>query len=1031
MVYRFEGFELDSERHELRHEGARIVLQPKVLKLVLHLVRHRERVVGREELFRELWPDAIVSEDALFHALKKARAAVGDDGASQRIIETVPRVGYRFVVEVEEGPAPQPREEGRPPSAGEPAAEASAASPTAGLVGRGGELAALRKALGAALAGSGRVVLLSGEAGIGKSRLVRELAETARERGAEVKEALAWQGPGAPPFWVWVQLLRACAESWDDARLGRTLGEGAREIARLVPALRERFGLEASGVRDGDEARFLQMDAIARFFVRASRDRPLVLVLEDLHWAPPAALQMLAFLAGELDGTRILVLATRRESQAKAGEALEAAVAACAQRDVLVPLRLEGLSASEVGDLVAQVAGFPPSQELAGALHEETGGNPFFVREVAALAAGEEDGEASLEARVAGPRSALPEGVRRVLASRLAGLSPACADVLAAGSVVGRLPLTVLAQVLALPRPQLLEALDEALAAQLIERESGAEPAYRFSHALVREAAYASLSEPERVALHRRVGEALEILHAGHLEPVVPSLAHHYGVAALLVEGTRAVDYAKWAGDLAVEALSIDEAAEHYERARVALDLLPHPGDDRRRAEVLVCLGFALQRAGEGERGREAHHQAAVLAQRAGDAGLLAFAALGFAELGVTVVDPEPVRLLEEALAARGDRGDILDVWLRSALALHRVNHRGGGAAAAALVEEAEARARALGDGRALGGALTARAHVLRVVCELPEERLPLLQEAARLLRESGDRTLELLNWAQLRGVWVELGDLEAARVANMRVERLLSRVRSRDWSYLAAGTGVLFAMLEGRFADAEASAKQGFAGVVGPRFSASVLAAMLGVIRHEEGQLGELLPLLDQLADALADLPALVAARALALLETGDRAGAQRLLDELAAHRFRDVATSDNGVMACAVLAELCARLGDVERARWLRAVLEPRAGHWVCLSNGFYTHGPVALHLGVLACACEDWEVAERELERALQSAEELGAPLWQAHALAAQVRLCRGRNGRGDARRAEAVGKEARVIAERLGMRRLRRELDTLDR
>jgi len=1022
VIYAFEGFELDSDLRELRHEGARVGVQPKVLGLIQLLVQSPERVVSRDELFRELWPDTVVSDDALFHALKKARAVLGDDGSAQRMIETVPRVGYRFVahVEVREAARAAPRA----PRPGE-------ASPAAGLVGRSAELAVLRTALGDALAGSGRVALVTGEASIGKSHLVRAVSSTARERGVEVHEAFSWPGSGAPPLWAWVQILRGFADTWSDARLRRAMGESAGEIARLLPAVRERFELSVPAVGDTDEARFLQMDAVARFLVRASAERPQMLVLEDLHWAPPATLQTLGFLVGELAEAPLLVVATTRESEGE-GEALDAAVAACAQRGVLVRVPLGGLPAPEIGALVEQVAGFRPSPEVANALRTETGGNPFFAKEILHLAleeAGPGSTEERLAARLTSQREALPEGVRRVLKQRLDALSEPCRRVLSVGAVVGDLPLSILASVLPLPREDLLRALEEARAAQLIEKGHGVGPRDHFAHSLVREAAYDALSEIERARLHRRVAEALEREHAGHLEPVVPALAHHYGSAAPLLEGWQAVDYAKWAGDLASEALSFAEAAEHYERALSALALQVEPASERRRAEILVCAGFAHHQAGARERAVERHREAAALASRAGDAPLLAFAALGSAGLGVSVLDPESVRLLEEALAAYGKRRDATAVQLRVVLATHLVNHPGRSEEARALARAAEALARELDQPRPIGRALVARAHVLRVTGGSPEARLPLLREAAATLPESGDRTAELLICEQLRGVHLELGALEPAKRANARLVELLPRLRSELWSYIAPSIAFGSAMLEGRFADAEATVQNQLGGSGGQRFHEAVLFGMLAAVRYGQGRLGELLPLLDALREDLVSAPVLDAVHALALLEAGERAAARRALAKLADRGFDGLLATDNGLLAGALAAELCARLGEAERARSLRTLLESRAEHWVGLGNGIYTHGPVALYRGLLATAAGDFESAERDLERATKRVDALGSPVWRAHVLAAWARLYRARGAKGDAGRAARCAADARALAVPLGMERLRREADAL--
>jgi DNA-binding winged helix-turn-helix (wHTH) protein/tetratricopeptide (TPR) repeat protein len=1040
LLYCFDAFELDSERHELRLGGAAVEMQPKVFGLLLYLVQNRHRAVSRDELFSALWPDVVVTDDALFHALKKARAAVGDDGAAQRVIATLPRVGYRFVAHVTEREAAAPAA-GTGPAAGTLGAGLAALTPGPPLVGRAAELARLREALAAALAGQGRVVLVSGEAGIGKSRLAREIVEIAREAGSDVHEAASWHGAGAPPLWLWVQVLRAVAESWPAERLSRAMGAGAGEIARLVPELAEKLSISVPPVRDTDEARFLLMDAVVRFFVQAARTRAQIVLLEDLQWAPPATLELLSLLARSLGGARVLVVATVRDEALLPDAPLAEALAACEQRDALVRVPLSGLGAGEVGALVEQTAGFAPPPELSRALHTATAGNPFFVKEVVRLASEEPGGAEEMVARLASSAddlpgaerrmapSSLPAGIRRVLERRIAALPPRARELLAAASVIGaELALAVLAQVVELARPELLDTIGGLLASDLVEVASERRTVYRFAHALVREAAYAGLREPERLRLHQRAAEALEALYEGRLEPVVPVLAHHYAEAAPLVGAAKAVEYAKRAGDLANLALSYEEAAWHYERALEAFELLPAPADLRRRSELLVCAGYARQMAGRFESGRAALREAAGLARQVGDANLLVLAAIGFAELAQGVSDPECVGLLLGAIGVSDDQPPFVRVWLRCMLAVDLANDRGRVADAQRIVGEADAIARESGGRHALGYVRCAQAFLLRVVSEgMPEERLELLREAEELTHDLGDRSFEAVLCQQLHGTLLELGDLGAAEVPLARCEQLAARLRSPYFELSPTGFRAGRLMLEGQLEAAEALATTRLAGSDLPRFAAGVLAPVLvGMVRREQGRLGELLPVLARIADERPYLGVVRVGHLLALLEAGQEAAARAGFEALARGRFAALVGGESWVFGLALLSEVCVALEDDERAATLAEILAPRARHCVVAANGFYCHGPVALYLGQLACTMRDWERAEAWLEIAVERAEALRSPVWRAHALAATARLHLGRGGPGAKACGRAKAREAAQTAARLGMGRLVREL-----
>ncbi len=1020
----FGRFELDEATRELRADGVPIEVQAQPLALLLLLARNRHRVVRREEILEALWPGVTVSDDALWRTVLKARKALGEVGTTERWLRTVRGVGFRFMAPVEED---RPRQGAN--SAPSPVATVTAALGPASFVGRERERARLDEAWRAVLAGSGRVVLISGTAGIGKSRLAREIAAEARAQGAEVREAVSWHGKGEPPLWLWTQILRSFVESWSAADLARAMGPGAAEIARLAPTLVEKLGITAPPVRDGDEARFLQMDAVARFLVQASRERPQVLVLEDLQWAPPAALHLLGFLARELGHSHVLVVATLRTGEAREDPALEDALDDCEQADVLIRVPLSGLDADALGRLIEQTAGFVPNGELVEALCATTGGNPFFVKQIVTLASTEGRGEGVDAVRLATHVRSLPLGARRVLERRLALLPAGCRRVIELASVIGgEFPLALLARVAALPREELMLALGEAVAAGLLEADPRRPGDHRFVHALVRDAAYANLPEPARLQLHQQVAEAIEALHEGRLERVASSLAHHFAEAAPLLRDKRASDYSKWAGDLASAALSYEEAVAHYERALQTFDQLEESLDVRRRAELLVCVGYAHHNTGASGRAREALGQAAGLALRAGDRGLLALAAAGFAEIGLGVEDAEPVRYLEAALAMLEPGCDFIHVWLRSILVVHLMNHRGRLGDAARLAEEAVIMARTTGDARSLCYALCALAAVLRLLpTGRPEERVKILREVEARSAESGDRSIEVIGYIQLRGALIELGDLASAAATNARMDRLLERLRSRYFVAVPDGFRLARSLLDGRFEDAEAIIRSSLPTPDGPRGAFSMAAAALAGTRWSQGRLAELAPVFARVAAGRPNLQQATAGQILMLLEQGETSEARARFEALAHRDFEEVLGTESFLFTLAILAEACVRIEDVPRARVLARLLAPYDRYFVTASNGFYVHGPVALHLGRLSVCMGAWDDAARYLEQALERAEAVDSIVWRAFALGLRAQLYAARSAPGDRSRARSDASEARAIAERLGLQGLVRELE----
>jgi predicted ATPase len=312
--------------------------------------------------------------------------------------------------------------------------------PAAGLaddtfIGREPELATLHAALADATAGHGRIVLLAGEPGVGKTRLAQELAAYAWQRGALVLVGRCYEGEGAPPFWPWVQMLRTYVMDSDPARLRQEMGLGAADIAQVVPEVRERLpDLTAAPGVESEQARFRLFDSVTLFFQAAARRQVQVLIVDDLHWAEIPSLLLLQFMAREIGEARVLVLGTYRDLGLPRGHALLQALGEIARVPGSQTLSLRGLSEPEVARFLER-RGFQPFAPLVTAMYQATEGNPFFLTEVVRLLAYEEDHTA-----LRSPRSTMtiPQGVRAAVERRLHALSAECQQVLTLAAVMGR-----------------------------------------------------------------------------------------------------------------------------------------------------------------------------------------------------------------------------------------------------------------------------------------------------------------------------------------------------------------------------------------------------------------------------------------------------------------------------------------------------------------------------------------------------------------------------------------------------------------
>src|SRR5215470_15913533 len=367
MIHVFHDCELDEARFELRRRGVAIKLEPKTFDVLAYLVTCADRVVSKDELLDAVWPGQTVSESVLPKCVAAARRAIGDGGTRATMIQTVHGRGYRFIAPVQSRDAA--------PRAGE-SEPAPLRTPFVGYV---QAMTRLRQALESALAGHGRIALLVGEPGIGKTRTAEELAAEARRRGALALVGRATEGEGAPAFWPWMQILRA-------ASAPARGGNDARELTELVRELDGGADTRSGGrTLEAEQARFRLFDAVAGALERTARRQPLVLVLDDLHWADEASLRLLAFVARAIAAVRVLVVATYRDVELRRGHPLGELLGALAREPTCERIALRGFGREDTERLIAGVAGVPPTADVATAVHEMTEGNPFFIQEVVRL----------------------------------------------------------------------------------------------------------------------------------------------------------------------------------------------------------------------------------------------------------------------------------------------------------------------------------------------------------------------------------------------------------------------------------------------------------------------------------------------------------------------------------------------------------------------------------------------------------------------------------------------------------------------
>jgi DNA-binding SARP family transcriptional activator/tetratricopeptide (TPR) repeat protein len=885
------------------------------------------------------------------------------------------------------------------------------------FVGRESELAELSAGLKDAFAGRGRLFLLQGEPGIGKSRLADELLSLATARRATVLVGRCWEAGGAPAYWPWTQSLRAYLRRADPGVVRRQLGAGASDVAQILPELSELFTeLPEPESTDSKAARFRLFDSTASFLRNAAAEQPLTLVLDDLHAADEASLLLLRYVASALGDSRILIVGTFRDLDPPVQGPLEATLAELSREPVTRRIRLAGLSESEVGRLAEVTAQTAPPKQLVAELHAETDGNPLFVSEIVRLLAAE--GRLGAEAPGGIP---IPETIREAIGRRLRRLSDECRRVLSLGSVFGReFGLVALERVADYNRiDKLLSVLDEPLAARVVEEIPGAAGRLRFGHALTRDTLYSEIPATQRARLHRRVAEVLEVLYQGSPDAHLAEKAYHFWMAAPAAPSEKTLEYARRAADEANRMLAYEEAVRLY---RMALDVfeLGGTGADATRCELLLALGDAEAAAGEGAESKQTFLRAGQIARSLKDPERFARAALGYGgrfAWSTPVGDTELVPLLEEALAH-----DPADAQLRARLLARlacALREQAGPERSDALSREAVEIARALGDPATLVYTLMAR----RLATWSPDnvaELLEITSEIVRLADEAGEperavdaRLLRIeshLLRGDMRAVYADLD--VAARLADD------ARRPTAHWHvevHLAE-----LALLEGRFTEAE----QHIARTVELGEQAHLADATSSVpaqtfaARRAVGGLAEVSGVLTRLVEERPAVPLFRCLVALLDLELGDNERARQTLDELGADEFAAIPWDEDWLLSIALLIEAAAALGDADHAAVLHRLLEPYADLVVVDPHVFST-GSAARSLGIAASTCGRFDEAERHFLAALELNERLGARPWLADTHSAYGQMLLTRNEPGDAQQARELLETALAAYRELGM------------
>jgi DNA-binding SARP family transcriptional activator len=890
------------------------------------------------------------------------------------------------------------------------------------FVGRQSSLEQLAACWERARNGERQVAVVRGEPGIGKTSTARILATEAHRSGAVVLYGRC-EEELAVPYQPVADALRWYVHHRPPAELAGELGPLGGELVRIIPELADAVGgLPPPVGAEPAVERYRLFEAVVGLLSSISSRCPVVLVLDDLHWAAKSTLLLLRHLVQSTLLNRLLVVALCRDAGPEVTPHLGTLLGELHRESGVEQIPLAGLDEAESIALVEERTGqqlVPAEAAIVRALYGQTGGNPFFIGEIVRHlietgAVYRQDGLWRSDQRLEDIE--LPEGVRGLLRQRLSRLSAGSQRALAVGAVAGAaftLDLLERVQDAADNADALLDALDEAVVGQVLVELPGAPGRYTFAHALVRQVLLQDLTAARRARLHLRVGEAYESLPnpTAHLG----ALAHHFAEAG---HADRAADYALAAGLEAVGRVAFEVAVAYLERGLRCLDEAPAP-DRARRVDLLVALADARRLVGDLAGSREAALRAADDARAVGSAPHLAAAAMLQVGLGVAgKPDPAVDSLCGEALAALGDDATGLRIQVLARLALHRALWEGRAPEGGALAEEALTLARGLGDPDPLQDALWARAISL-VGSPAVDERQALGDELVAMAERLGNprvlgRGLRMRAMARL-----EQGDMAGFDADVAALER--HGTEHRDWKCLSetARWRTLRALLEGRFDAVEEISAEMVAHGGNDVNVLNAHASQLFFLRREQGRLAEALSLVDGALERTPGVPVWRALLALGLVELERTEDARDIFDSLVADDFAGVPSDFTRSASLCLLSNVCAVLGDAPRAEALLHLYRPYSGQLAVLGWGNVCAGAVDRFLGMLEATAGRLDDAEAFYRAALELEERVGARpfvvrtrIWYALAVGQRGRL-------GDDALAERLLAQARAEAASLGM------------
>lgn len=993
MFYRARDVEIHPDRFEIRRGGAPVPIPRLAFDFILHLLRHRDRPLSRSEILSAVWSGRTVTEDSLTQVVAIARKALGDDPVDSHFIRTLRGRGYWWVAETQE--------------------VVGAAAGSAPFVGRDGEVRRIKEWLSDAASGHGRLVLVVGEAGIGKSRLVEVLSEHGLAVGMWVLKAFADDLERVPPLYLWRQIASAAAQGAPELSNPLVLGGAA-------PAFQTGSGIDSDVFAASTVARARLHGAVVSLISDCATKRPILLVLEDLHNADVSSLQALRLLASSLTGLRVLVLATQRSQLVSADDRARHELALIARQRAAQTVLLGSLSGEAVQDFLRVLSDPTLPIGVAATVSRACGGNPFLLWQIVGLARAR--GVVQEESDLVG----LPGTIRSAITLHARELPAECYALLRTAAVIGQVfDSRILAEVARSSPGGLLQNLDVAVGAGIL-RVRGVQE-FEFAHALLREALYEDTEAYARATIHLGVANAMLQVFGSDSHDRLPTIAAHFRDAAAVGGRPNAIALLVRCGERASRELGFGDAVRFFEEA-FRLERNSSPAAPDQELRLLLSLGSARLCDGDRKGAAGAFEKAAALATAEGRAEPLAEAALGLAPRLLSiengVVDPTLISLLERALTANegGERSLRLQLMGRLALALYWTEQderrqRLTAMLERALREETDASLRSWSLLMALGAnwgpdSLVKRHRVLADLNRAPRCLPASLNPVVRVFRfatsleigeiESLDSEIDLLkadlaSAPDLYGSWYPLM-LQCTQLLRKGNYAAVLRLAPQ---YLAAGKGL------------------------GDRNVLHSFAAQVAEAQWITGGAREALPEAMRLAAQFENMPEWSSTVAFFMAVSGRDADAAELAKRLVRSGFLESRRNLSFSLAVCALAEVVSRLKVAELAAPLFEALRPYRGRNAVAGFGVISWGSISRFMGQLAGVEGRYLDAEQLLAEAISQDTAAGSNPWLARSEIALAGVLAASRARGAAARSRAWARKALTRARSLGLSQLEKD------